>query len=108
MAGKNGSTQQSATMETAKPSQSEVPREAPPPVSEQRLHLACSNEAERILTMQPRRPIAHKVPRGMLDRSLQALIGRQLRAIFADIAKEPVPERFLKLLEALDAEEKRR
>jgi hypothetical protein len=44
----------------------------------------------------------------MLDRSLQALIGRQLRAIFADIAKEPVPERFLKLLEALDAEEKRR
>jgi hypothetical protein len=49
-----------------------------------------------------------KTPRGMLDRSLQAQLGRQLRAIFSHIANEPVPERFLKLLEALEAREKRR
>ena len=35
---------------------------------------------------------------GMLDRSLQAQIGRQLRAIFSDVAEEPVPERFVELL----------
>jgi hypothetical protein len=48
-----------------------------------------------------------KVPRGMLDRTLQAQLGRQLRSIYADIASEPVPERFIKLLEELEAEEKR-
>jgi len=50
----------------------------------------------------------HKAPRGMLDRSLQAQLGRQLRSIFSDIASEPVPERFIKLLEELEAKEKRR
>jgi anti-sigma factor NepR-like protein len=47
-------------------------------------------------------------PRAMLDRSLQAQLGRQLRAIFADISNEPVPDRFIKLLEELEAREKRR
>ena len=45
---------------------------------------------------------------GMLERSLQAQLGRQLRTIFADVAEEPVPERFIKLLEELEAREKRR
>lgn len=44
---------------------------------------------------------------GMADRSLQALLGRQLRAIFADVANEPVPDRFVRLLEALAAREGR-
>jgi hypothetical protein len=44
----------------------------------------------------------------MLDRSLQAQLGRQLRAIYADVAEEPVPERFIKLLEALEAKEKQK
>ena len=48
------------------------------------------------------------VPQGMLDRSLQAQLGRQLRAIFSDVAQEPVPDRFVKLLEALETREKRR
>jgi len=43
----------------------------------------------------------------MADRSLQALLGRQLRAIFADVANEPVPDRFVRLLEALAAREGR-
>jgi hypothetical protein len=31
-----------------------------------------------------------------------------LRDIFSDTAEEPVPDRFIKLLEALEAQEKRR
>ncbi|MBX9590005.1 MAG: hypothetical protein K2X43_11920 [Hyphomonadaceae bacterium] len=41
----------------------------------------------------------------MLDRTVQGQIGRMLREIFADVAEEPVPERFLKLLKALEAKE---
>lgn len=48
-----------------------------------------------------------EVPRGMLDRTLQAQLGRQLRSIYSDIASEPVPERFIRLLEELEAKEKR-
>ena len=47
-------------------------------------------------------------PQGMIDRSLQAQLGRQLRAIFEGIEEEPVPERFVRLLEALEAREKQR
>jgi hypothetical protein len=49
-----------------------------------------------------------KVPRGMLDRSLQAQLGRQLRAIYSDVANEEVPERFITLLEDLAGREKGR
>ena len=45
---------------------------------------------------------------GLIDRSLQAQLGRQLRAIFEGIEEEPVPERFVRLLEALEAREKQR
>jgi hypothetical protein len=45
---------------------------------------------------------------GTLGRALQAQLGRQLRTIFADVADEPVPDRFIKLLEELEAREKRR
>jgi len=47
-------------------------------------------------------------PGGMIERSLQAQLGRQLRTIFADVAQEPVPNRFVRLLEELEAREKRR
>jgi hypothetical protein len=67
------------------------------------------NDREREASMEPPRPSdLYNVPRGMLDRSLQAQLGRQLRAIFSDVALEPVPDRFIKLLEALEAREKRR
>jgi hypothetical protein len=45
---------------------------------------------------------------GMIDRALQAQLGRQLRAIFADVSEEPVPDRFIKLLKDLEAREKQR
>ena len=44
----------------------------------------------------------------MLDRMVQAQIGRMLRDIFADVACEPVPQRFVELLAALDMKEERR
>ncbi|WP_062227306.1 NepR family anti-sigma factor [Aureimonas frigidaquae] len=34
-------------------------------------------------------------------------IGRRLRAYYEDVAAEPVPDRFLSLLDALDAAEKK-
>lgn len=41
----------------------------------------------------------------MLDRGLQARIGGMLRDVFSDLADAPVPDRFVKLLEALEAKE---
>ncbi len=41
----------------------------------------------------------------MLDRGLQARIGGMLRDVFSDLAEAPVPDRFVKLLEALEAKE---
>jgi hypothetical protein len=68
-----------------------------------------SDGAHEAESMEPPQPSdRHGSSRGMLDRSLQAQLGRQLRAIFSDVAEEPVPERFIKLLEALEAKEKRR
>jgi hypothetical protein len=65
-------------------------------------------------TEMENRPDMQRAPRhdsqapGMIDRSLQAQLGRQLRAIFEGIEEEPVPERFVRLLEALEAREKQR
>jgi hypothetical protein len=39
-----------------------------------------------------------------LDRDLQAHLGRQLRRLFNETAAEPVPDRFVDLLERLDRE----
>jgi hypothetical protein len=44
----------------------------------------------------------------MLDRTVQAQIGRLLRDVFADVAAEPVPERFVTLLEKLETKERPR
>jgi hypothetical protein len=33
---------------------------------------------------------------------MQQFIGRQLRAVFDDVAKQPVPDRFLELMKQLD------
>jgi hypothetical protein len=41
----------------------------------------------------------------MLDRTVQAQIGRMLREHFAGVSGEPVPERFVALLAELEAKE---
>jgi hypothetical protein len=115
MAGKDGSTQHMAPM-AAEETSGEQPRQSQQPVSEEKRDPARSEGSpERQSTLECRsamdaQPPSHepKAPRGMLDRSLQAQLGRQLRSIFSDVANEPVPERFIKLLEALEAKEKRR
>lgn len=46
----------------------------------------------------------HEIP---LSEAAQETIGRSLRAYYADIAKEPIPDRFLALLAELEAQEMR-
>jgi anti-sigma factor NepR-like protein len=111
MAEKDGSTHLSAPA-AAEPeaSQQEQRKQSHQSMGQNKPYLAHSkNDREQEGGMDPPRPSdLYSVPRGMLDRSLQAQLGRQLRAIFSDVAQEPVPDRFIKLLEALEAREKRR
>jgi hypothetical protein len=58
--------------------------------------------------MSRRQADARRASEGMIDRSLQAQLGRQLRAIYSGVEEEAVPERFIILLEALERKEKRR
>ena len=44
---------------------------------------------------------------GRLDDRTQAAIGQRLKAVYSEIVQEPVPERFLKLLEELEQKERR-
>jgi hypothetical protein len=53
-------------------------------------------------------PTSQGARNGRLDRSVQVQIGRLLRDVFADVAEEPVPERFVVLLEALQSKEQQR
>ena len=114
MAGKNGSTTCTAPAAVAEASDWQsstcaAASEAARAGCEAKKTQSSNNRSERQSTMDTQRP-SHdrKAPRGMLDRSLQAQLGRQLRSIFSDVASEPVPERFIKLLEELEAKEKRR
>jgi hypothetical protein len=43
-----------------------------------------------------------------LGRDVQTELGRRLRKMFDEVAKAPVPDKFLKLLEALEQQERRR
>lgn len=42
-------------------------------------------------------------PAGHGSTDVQAYIGRQLRAVFDDVARQPVPQRFLDLMAQLEA-----
>lgn len=44
---------------------------------------------------------AEPVDGRLIDRQIQAAIGRQLRMMYNDVASEPVPDKFLKLLDQL-------
>jgi hypothetical protein len=39
----------------------------------------------------------------MISPDMQLFIGRQLRAVYDDVAKQPVPDRFLELMKQLDS-----
>jgi hypothetical protein len=44
-------------------------------------------------------PVASPAARSI---DIQAYIGQQLRAVYEDVAKQPVPDRFLELMRQLD------
>jgi hypothetical protein len=111
MAGKNGSTKFTApmTVEQSEGSGQLLSEAKGAGEGESEQQLQGEDNSQQQATMGSH-DLSHdlKPTRGMLDRSLQAQLGRQLRSIFSDIASEPVPARFVKLLEELEAKEKRR
>lgn len=93
-----------AATDVSPPEPVETHREPP------NLHIVPIDEDERAVKadLQPRLPARAAVKMrekqaAMLDRGLQATIGSKLRDFFADVAQEPVPDRLVQLLEALDA-----
>lgn len=102
------------TDETGTPAEPRAFRldEVPPVAPGRHLYVAYSADYRRDPSTTSNMPAPLQPPpsdtttRGMLDRSVQVQIGRMLRDVFADVADEPVPERFVKLLEALEVKEK--
>lgn len=41
-----------------------------------------------------------------LDDSAQQMIGQQLKAVYSEIVRQPIPDQFLKLLDELERKEK--
>ena len=58
------------------------------------------NEGETLQMMT-----ASQTPRPTSDLGANSAIGKRLKAYYDDVASEPVPDRFLSLLDALDAAE---
>jgi len=50
-------------------------------------------------------PDTTPAPHGSTDLGSSSAIGKRLKAYYDDVASEPVPDRFLSLLDALDAAE---
>lgn len=55
-----------------------------------------------------RKPTSMPVHPRILDRQMQTALGRHLRAMFDDLANEPVPDKFVQLLQDLENKEKQR
>jgi Anti-sigma factor NepR len=51
---------------------------------------------------QPAAPAKSSDTAAAAPADMQAFIGRQLRAVYDDIAKQPVPDRFIELMKQLD------
>ncbi len=51
------------------------------------------------------RPDMTPSPNGSTDLGSSSAIGKRLKAYYDDVASEPIPDRFLSLLDALDAAE---
>ena len=59
----------------------------------------------RLATGNAPRPSERRDTRTSIDPEVQAQIGRKLRAVYDGIVSQPVPDRFLALLDALDGQE---
>ena len=111
MAAKIGSAEHAREGKTDKDDRSPLSpgRSSTQPLPSRHLYIIHSTDAPGHPSLMARHPPALRGRRsqGMLDRSVQGQIGRMLRDVFADVAEDPVPDRFVKLLEALEAKEKR-
>ena len=106
MAGNMGSADPAREGEAAKDDRL-FPRSSNQALPSRHLYIVHSADAPGHPPLMERRPFAQLGrSQGMLDRSVQGQIGRMLRDVFADVAEDPVPDRFVKLLEALEAKEK--
>ena len=77
-------------------------------VASRHLYIVHSADVPKSPSIMKSPPKRHQGKQnGMLDRSAQVQIGRMLRDVFADVAEEPVPKRFVVLLEALQAKEQK-
>ena len=56
--------------------------------------------------MMTRQPGPESIDNDGLDARLQAQIGQKLKAMFDEVAKAPIPDKFLELLSKLDGLEK--
>lgn len=88
------------------PEQDGASAAAPPAPHLYIVHSAESPEDPPPMPRPPTSEPRHRKSRGMIDRSVQGQIGRMLRDAFSDVSEEPVPQRFVRLLEALEAKEK--
>ncbi len=79
-----------------------LPRQLTPECDEVEPREAKAVEEKR--EMMLRRPES-AVGEG-LDPRLQAQIGQKLKAMFDEVAKAPIPDKFLELLDKLDSREK--
>ena len=57
-------------------------------------------ESQRLAEMMPARPPG--VTQAVLQGEIQTHLGRQLRAVYDEVATQPIPDRFRKLLEELE------
>jgi hypothetical protein len=53
--------------------------------------------------MKDSKPQAARAPKGGLNAEIQARIGHQLRAMYDDVVRQGVPDRFAELIRRLDA-----
>lgn len=60
--------------------------------------------AESIVPKLAKKEDSATPPTPSLDREAQARIGKQLRAMYDDLLRQPVPDRFTELLKKLDDE----
>ena len=72
----------------------------PPNDASRRLMEDPKTKDDTVQTTQAQRPADQNA-----DTGIQSAIGKRLKAYYDDVASEPVPDRFLSLLDALDRAE---
>lgn len=70
--------------------------------------MMTSDKGQRSATVIPETSLSDRLtshpdnPDTGLDRAIQARIGDHLRAVYADLMQQPIPDRFKDLLQQLD------